>query len=901
MEESLGISRVRREACQELGFGVGEPARVLEGQSELEPRGAGGLGSGRQGEPRAESGRRFLEIVSSPIGARESEAVAGLRRIELDRALERSRGAGELARLESQEAEVVVRHGKRGLEPDRGLELGSRFLERSLLEEECAEAVVEIGVLRAIPQKTAIGLDRLVFGLRSFRLRGRGERQYDQASKEEHQSNYTRGREMGRKTRIAFVVLALAAVVAIGLWISRPRQSLSPGALAGRNLLFVTLDTLRADRLGSYGSRAGLTPRLDRLASEGVRFERVIAHVPTTLAAHTSIFTSLYPTEHGVRDNGTFRVSDSLPTLATTLQAAGYETGAFVGAFVLDARFGLNRGFDIYDDYYGEKRGFLSFAQLERPAPEVIASAEQWIGERGAPWFAWVHLFDAHAPYRPPPEYARKFPLDPYGAEVAFLDATLGAFLDRLSASGLLEGAIVVVLGDHGESLGEHGERTHGTFAYDSTLRVPWILWARGVRPQVFSQTVRHVDVMPTLLDLLAVPPPARIEGQSLRPYLTGGRRYEAPPSYFEALNTNLTRDWAPLTGVVQEGHKLIRLPTAELYDLHSDPAERENLYRKKTGLSRKLEETLEGLSGGETTASPVAPDRETVEKLRALGYLTAPLQNRKSGYTEADDPKNLIDVANAYDEATELFGEGRAEEAIAIFEDIVRREPRSSEARQNLAYALHQVGRVGDAVAVLEAAVSSGLADTALLGLLGAYLLDSGELEKAASLLETLVEREPGYAEGHNTLGTAYARLGRSADARRELERVLELDPSSAAAHNNLGSLALSQGRIEDAVSHLERALEIDPGDAGALNGLGFAHARLGEMPKAIEYWRRALESDPYQFDALFNLALALSESSPREAVLYLDRFAREAPPQRYGADIRKARALLSQLTESP
>ncbi len=695
--------------------------------------------------------------------------------------------------------------------------------------------------------------------------------------------------------RLGIAGLAVAAVAAVvGLWLSRPPQSVAHGAFAGRNLLFVTIDTLRPDRLGSYGSKAGLTPHLDRLASEGVRFEHVLAHVPLTLPAHASIFTSLQPTEHGVHDNGTFRLNESVPTLATTLESAGYETGAFVGAFVLDARFGLNRGFDVYDDYYGERRGFLSFAQLERPADAVVASAERWIGEARAPWFAWVHLFDAHAPYRPPPELARKFSNDLYGGEVALVDATLGAFLDRLSAAGRLDGTVLVVLGDHGESLGEHGERTHGTFAYDSTLRVPWILWAQGLRPQVFSETVRQVDVMPTLLDLLSVSPPERIAGQSLRPYLTGELRYDAPASYFEALNPHLTRDWAPLTGVVQEGHKLIRLPTPELYDLASDPKERENLYRQKTGLARRLSEALDEISAGKASVRVAPPDPETLKKLRALGYLTAPVQNRKGEYTEADDPKRLIEVSNAYDKATELFGEGRLEEAIAIFEDIVRKQPRSSEAQQSLAYALHQTGRTADAVAILESAVRSGLSDTALLGLLGAYLLDVGELEKAAGLLEALVRREPDYAEGHNYLGIAYGRLGRFADARQELERVLELDPSSASACNNLGSLALSQGRIEEAVGHLNRALAIDPEDATALNGLGFAHARLGEMPKAIEYWRRAVESDPGQFDALFNLGLALADASPREAVPYLDRFAREAPLQRYRTDIEKARALL-------
>jgi Flp pilus assembly protein TadD len=686
---------------------------------------------------------------------------------------------------------------------------------------------------------------------------------------------------------------AVAAVVALVLLVWPSRQSIATGAFASRNVLFVTIDTIRTDRLGSYGSKAGLTPHLDRLASEGIRFDHVLAHVPVTLPAHASIFTGLYPTQHGVRDNGTFRLDPSIPTLATTLKEAGYHTGAFVGAFVLDARFGLNGGFDVYDDYYGEKRGVLSFSQLERPADAVVSAAERWIEGTRSPWLAWVHLFDPHAPYRPPGRTTS----DPYGGEVAFVDSTLGAFLERLRASGGLDQTVVVVLGDHGESLGEHGERTHGTFAYQSTLRVPWILWGRGLERQVFQESVRQVDVMPTLLDLLGVAPPEGIAGQSLRPFLAGERSYEAPPSYFEALNTHLTRDWAPLTGVVQDGHKLIRLPIPELYDLASDREERENIYREKTGLAGRLGETLDAIPGESESASVAAPDRETLEKLRALGYLTAPVAARKGEYTEADDPKKLVDVSNAYDDATELFGQGRVDEAIAIFEEIVRRQPRSSEARQNLAQALYQTGRPREAVAVLEDAVESGHTDVALLATLGAYLLDTGELEKAAGLLESLIEREPDYAEAHNYLGVAYSRLGRFEESRRELERVIELDPSAASAYNNLGSLALAQGKFEEAIEHLNRALELDPRNTGALNGLGFAQARMGRMAAAIESWRRAVEVDPRQFDALFNLALALSERSPAEAAPYLERFAREAPPHRYGPDIERARALLASL----
>ena len=692
---------------------------------------------------------------------------------------------------------------------------------------------------------------------------------------------------------LVLLFAVLAACVAV-LWLRNRVPPIPPGALEGSNLLFVTIDTLRADRLGSYGGPEGLTPHLDRLAAEGIRFERVYAHVPVTLPSHSSIFTARYPLDHGVHDNGTFRLDGEVPTLATVLKEAGYRTGAFVSAFVLDARFGLRRGFDVYDDYYGEKRARLSFTQLERRAEAAVSPAERWIRAQDAPWFAWVHLFDPHAPYEAP----RSVPgTDAYGAEIAYTDSVLGAFLERLRLSGRLEHALVVVLGDHGESLGDHGERTHGTFAYDATLRVPWILWSpAGLSPRVFADPVRHVDVMPTVLDLLGIEAPAGIRGQSLRPFLDG-EPYSAPPSYFEALNPNLTRDWAPLRGVVAEGYKLIDLPIPELYDLTRDPGEKRNLYRERPEIAHRLEGKLTELTEGEASVEAALPNRETVEKLRALGYLSAPVTERKSDYTAADDPKKLIDVANAYDDVTALFGKGAFDEALPVLEGIVSREPRSSEAYQGLAYALYQLGRLEEAIGTLERGVDRGVQDVKLLSMLGAYLLDAGRVPKAAGILETVVERAPDYAEAHNTLGIAYGRLGRFEKARKEFDEVLALDPSSASTYNNLGRLALARGDAAAAVAALTEALKFDPSNANTYNGLGVAHARQGDTASAVAAWKKAVEANPAHFDALYNLAMALAETSPREALPYLERFVREAPPRRYRADIAQARARIAAL----
>ena len=675
-------------------------------------------------------------------------------------------------------------------------------------------------------------------------------------------------------------------------------SEIPPGALKRANLLFVTIDTLRPDRLGAYGSTAGLTPHLDRLAAKGIVFENVLAHVPVTLPSHTTLFTAKLPPRHGVHDNGTFRVGAEHETLALRLKSRGYETAAFVGAFVLDARFGLDRGFDRYDDYYGEKRAFASFTELERPAESVLAPAETWLSGRGsAPWFAWIHLFDPHAPYDAPEPFRSRFASDPYGAEVAYVDSALGEFLSKLDARGRLENTLVVVAGDHGESLGEHGEATHGTFAYNATLSVPWILWAKGLEPARFTPRVRLVDVAPTVLDLLGIDLPAPVDGASLRASLRAPSRYEAPDSYFEALNPHLTRDWAPLRGVVRGRHKFIDLPIAELYDLAADPKEETNVVSGRAALASELRSALEREVEGAAPLRPSA-DEETLKRLESLGYLVAPsARERKAAYSEDDDPKRLIAFVGMHDEASDRFREGRTEEALALLREILEKQPRSSFAYQKLAYTLHQLGRTREAVRVLEEAVSRGVADLSLLALLGSYLIEVSDLPRALALLEGLASDHPDFAEAHNYLGVAYARMGRAESAEREFLRVLELDPSSASAENNLGSLALARGDSASAVRHLERALELDPASASASNGLGVARALAGDLEGAINAWRRAVELSPTQFDAMLNLARALSDRSRPEAISFLDRFVREAPEDRYREDIQKARGLLQQL----
>ncbi|HZR23080.1 MAG TPA: sulfatase, partial [Vicinamibacterales bacterium] len=451
---------------------------------------------------------------------------------------------------------------------------------------------------------------------------------------------------------VSSVVVVFLVAAAAYVYLHRGASlQLSSASCRKCNVLLITIDTLRLDRVGAFGSTRNLTPTLDRLADEGLAITRAYASAPLTLPSHTSILTAVSPPVHGVRANGIARLGPKLPTLATVLKSAGYRTGAFVGAFVLDARFGLTRGFDVYDDKYGEKHEGDLTEGAERRAEDVIKPAAEYIHQPSAishqPWFVWVHLYDPHEPYSAPQPWAAQH--EPYDAEIAYTDAMVGKLLDDLKSSGRLDNTIVVVAADHGESLGEHSERTHGTFVYDATMRVPWIVWTsnRSVRGR-YDQLARLIDLAPTTLDLVGVEAPPEFEGRSLVRVTPD----TAPTTaYLEAMDANLTRNWAPLTALVSGTQKFIDLPRPELYDLTADPTETANLYARDPQRARTLESLLKDLrasldsraAGAEKT--PLAADAR--QRLQALGYTASTADPTQRVYTDADDPKTLITASN--------------------------------------------------------------------------------------------------------------------------------------------------------------------------------------------------------------------------------------------------------------
>ncbi|HSB60815.1 MAG TPA: sulfatase, partial [Vicinamibacteria bacterium] len=427
-------------------------------------------------------------------------------------------------------------------------------------------------------------------------------------------------------------LLPAMAAAGLALWLasSPPRwaRRLLP-ARAPRNLLLVSIDTLRADRLGSYGYAPAQTPRLDALARSGLRFARAATVVPLTLPAHSSLLTGTFPAWHGVRDNGGFYLGEDQTTLAEVLRGKGYRTGGFVGAFVLDRRWGIAQGFErFFDEFdlesFGEAPGMDA---IQRPGAQVVDRALEWLGaDRDRPFFAWVHLYDPHTPYEAAEPFRSRFPGTPsgaYDAEIAAADAQVGRLLDALDLDRRLPDTLVVVVGDHGEMLGEHGEPTHGFFVYEAAVRIPLILAGPGVPAREVEDQVRIVDVMPTVLELLRAPPPEAVQGVSLLPLARGERLGLVASS--ESWYPRYHYGWSELHAVQDGRFKYIRAPRPELYDLASDPGEARDLSRDDPARLAALERALAGLLARTASASapkgPRTVDAETEERLAALGY----------------------------------------------------------------------------------------------------------------------------------------------------------------------------------------------------------------------------------------------------------------------------------------
>ena len=696
---------------------------------------------------------------------------------------------------------------------------------------------------------------------------------------------------------------ALAAVTLIASGCARPRPAASG---AGCNVLLITLDTVRADHIGAYGYRKIETPNLDRLASEGVRFADAGSPVPLTLPSHATILSGLLPPHHGVRNNGAERFPEDPATLATQLAAAGYRTGAFIGAFVLDRRFGLVRGFDRYDDDIPRER--VADLDAERPGRVVTDRAVAWLSEKSEkPFFAWVHLYDAHAPYTPPEPFRALYADRPYDGEIAEVDAQVGRLLAELDRQGLADRTIVAVVGDHGEELGEHGELTHGLLVYEPSLHVPLLVRAPGVLPPgwVVETPVSLVDLAPTLAGLVERPFTATaafpLDGRNLSKRLRERREPGAQDLYAESLY-GTSFGWSPVFALRQGEIKYISAPRPELYDLRHDPGESRNLEAQRQGEGKKLATRLAALAeSGGRTAVPAALDAEARARLLSLGYLAgANLGGGKS--TQGKDPKDAVVLFRGFEEAHGALVAGRLADARSQYERLVAADPSNPVFVGQLAETCRRAGDFERAVALYRQSVAIAPEDRDARYNLAVTLQEAGRDEEAMEALTAAIRLDPGRPEAHNALGIALALRGDLEGAREQLAQVVELDPHNSRAFNNLGNVLRDLKRPEEAERAYRRAVELAPDYADPLNGLGTLEVQRDNPATAIPYFDRALSIAPQLHEARLNRAIAEELAGNRGAAIaaYRDFLARSAGDRQLVEQRRVAQQLLARLERS-
>jgi len=680
------------------------------------------------------------------------------------------------------------------------------------------------------------------------------------------------------KKKILFLIFILAGVIFTNY--SLLGSASKPEDL---NVLLITIDTIRPDRLSCYSIKYLKTPRIDDLAAKGALFDRAIAHNPTTLPSHANILLGTTPLYHGIHDNSKFRASEDFLTMAEYLKSKGYSTAAFIGAFPLDSRFGLSQGFDVYDDSYPSKSSF-TFSLAERKAEKVVEAALGWLEKQSSKWFAWVHIWDPHTLYSPPEPFQSQFKDDPYSGEVAYVDSELGKLFDYMKENHLMENTCIILTGDHGESLGEHGELTHGYFAYNSTLWVPLIITGPGVEASRIDQYVSHIDIFPTVCDILGIEEPSFLQGISLVP-LMKGKNIKKRAIYFESLNPFYNRGGAPLRGFVQERKKFIDSPLPEFYNLENDFDEEKNLvqeinldkYRKEL---IDLEKELSSPQGVKSRQRRM--DREAQEKLRSLGYIVSPVPQSKRTYGAEDDLKTLLPFQQKLDQAIILYDGGEKEESTRLLNEIIQKRKDFAPAYLYLYSIYRAQGKIEKAMEIMEEGCNHNHENYAIISAYGILLVEERKWDKGIEVLQkglALIDFDP---EAWNYLGIAYWRKGEDQKALEHYRKALSLDDTNAMVSSNLGALYLSIFmRTRERETHFQsmeyfkKAIELDPDLALAYRGLGVGYRVAGKAREAITIWEKALELSPDDDFLVYNLGKAYLETgSKSQALKYFEKY---------------------------
>ncbi len=619
------------------------------------------------------------------------------------------------------------------------------------------------------------------------------------------------------------------------------------------NIVFITVDTTRTDRMGFLGNKRGITPNLDAMARQGVVFEKAFSQAPLTPVSHATIFTGTYPQFHTVTDFG-HPLPALLPFIPEILQKAGYHTAAFIGSLILDPTAnmapGFDRGFDFFDAGFRPKVGVKEdrYKTVERRAGDVVARTIDWLGKnRQTPFFVWVHLYDPHAPYDPPPPYDQRFK-DLYDGEIAYADSALGKLFQYLRQRGLYDRALVVMMSDHGESLGAHGESMHGIFLYDETIHVPLVFKLPNalLAGKRVTTRVRLVDVAPTLLSMLSLPLPPTFQGQSLVPEMKSGLKAAGDlPAYAETEYPHRAFGWAGMRSMRAGKYLYVRAPKRELYDQTVDKAAEHNLAASSPAVAGTLAAQLDRFYDQTTSyhgqPQQSTPNTEQSESLAALGYVSSAALDKSQGPLEGADPKDKIEISNILHEGMIAVEDGRYDEAIPMLQHVLSDSPAITAAQLQLGIALARTKRYAEAIPALKKAVEQVPDAVQAQYELGLALFETGAWPESAPYFESVAKKRPKWVDAQYSLASVYARIQRVPEAVALLDQVLQMNPDHFRANLLLGRINSLQGDPASAVPRLEKAVQIAPNSGEAHSFLADAYSQMGRDAEAARERERA------------------------------------------------------------
>jgi choline-sulfatase len=612
------------------------------------------------------------------------------------------------------------------------------------------------------------------------------------------------------------------------------------------NVVVVTIDTLRPDHLHCYGYQKIETPVLDQLAQRGVLFENAVAQAPLTPPSHASMFTGQYPTAHHVRNTGGFVLPSSARPLARILQEQGWDTAAFISSAVLKKAIGFNNGFAVYDDQMprqGKKEEFGEDA--ERRGGDTVDRAVRWLNtQSGKPYFLWVHLYDPHMPYTPPSPFKEKYKDKPYDGEIAYTDQQLGRLLDAVGKKAPRDKTVIAVLSDHGESLSEHGEFSHGVFLYDATLHIAFIM----AGPQIpaglrIKQQVRSIDFLPTLLGLVGVKASGNVQGLSLVPAFSG-QTVSTEISYEETLYPKLALGWAELRGIRTNHWKYIRAPKPELYDLGQDPGETSNVIQQHPSEVEKFEAQLKNVigNGGSEKVDTTMVDERQMAQLKSLGYLSGFSPQHYDLNGQGADPKDRVGILKLLYEAENPAANLSQARRIVLLQQALQQDPTNPSLYHQLGGELEKVGRYDQALHLYETALQHGVENGRLHSRIADLALRRGDKDRAIAEYEKAARFNPSDLDSQTNLATAYLEKGRIADAERVFSFVLASDPENPAANNGLGLIAIQKQDMNAARTHFEKAVQLDPDLVEAQMNLGLIYEMTGDRAQARAHFESFL-----------------------------------------------------------